>query len=262
MATLNDLLGTVALTRDWPSFVLHRLVGANRNLTTFRLRNGQAIRIHNDQAFVLNEIYRDRVYDVPGVDLAACRNIADLGANVGVFALYASSKSPNAMIHCFEPAAATFAELQGNLRANRVNAVAHQAAISVIRGSARLYHAGTAAEWSLNGGSGGLCEEVDCIDLTSLLNLVEHVPIDFMKVDVEGAELEVMANATDRQLRLIGALSVEWHHSLEKAEPLLRRLRQIGFEAELEVLDGNVRYLKAAQKGVSALGRRGRHPVR
>jgi FkbM family methyltransferase len=242
--------------------VLHRLVGANGNLATFRLRNGQAIRIQKDQAFVLNEIYRDRVYDVPGVDLAACRNIVDLGANVGVFALYASSKSPNAIIHCFEPAAATFAELQGNLKANRVKAVAHHAAISVTRGSARLYHTGTAAEWSLSGGSGGLCEEVDCIDLASVLDLVKYAPIDFMKVDVEGAELEVLEKASDRQLRLIGALSIEWHHSLERAGPLLCRLRQIGFEAALEVLDGNTRYLKAAQKGIAALGGRGRRPSR
>lgn len=249
MAGLQDLLGTVALTRDWPRFVLNRLTGPKAGAHTFRLRNGQVIRMSSDQAFVLNEIYRERVYDIPGVELAGCRTIVDLGANVGVFALYASSQSPNATIHCFEPATATFAELQVNIKANRANAVAYRAAISKACGSARLYHAGTAAEWSLSGGSEGICEEVECIDLARLIDLVERRPIDFMKVDVEGAELDLLENASDRQLRLIGALSVEWHHSSERAQPLLHRLQRVGFRAGLEVLDGNVRYLKAAQEG-------------
>jgi FkbM family methyltransferase len=250
MAILQDILGTVTLTRDWPTFVFNRLIGANGKFTTFRLRNGQVVRIGNDQAFVLNEIYRERVYDVPGVDLAACRTIVDLGANVGVFALYAAAKAPNATIHCFEPATTTFAALQGNIRTNRLNAVAHRAAISTSCGSAQFYHAGTAAEWSLNSGSDVISEEIDCIDLDRLFDLVHHEEIDFLKMDVEGAEIDVLGRAGDEQLRLVGALSVEWHHPMETLVPFLDRLRQIGFDADVQVVDGNVRYLKAKQRSL------------
>ena len=138
MSVLQNLIGTMAFTRDWPHFLLNRVRRPNGETKTFRLRNGQFISIANDQAFVLNEIFRERVYDVPGVDLRSCRTIVDLGANVGVFALYAAANAPNATIHCFEPAAATFAALQQNMNANHLNVVTHALAISTSCGPARF----------------------------------------------------------------------------------------------------------------------------
>jgi FkbM family methyltransferase len=244
---LRDVLGTIALTRDWPHFVRNRLIRPNGDNKTFRLRNGQVISIGGDQAFVLNEIYRERVYDVPGVDLGSCRMIVDLGANVGVFALYAAANAPRATIHCFEPAATTFAVLQNNINANHLNVVAHQLAISTFCGTARLFRAGSAAEWSLKDAADAASEDVQCIDLNRLFELINDDKIDFLKMDVEGAELEVLGNAGDEQLRLIGAVSVEWHHPLEALVPFVDRLRRIGFVADIEVVDRNIRYLKARQ---------------
>jgi FkbM family methyltransferase len=253
MTVLHNLIGTIALTRDWPHFVLNRLRRPNRDSKTFRLRNGQVIRIGSDQAFVLNEIYRERVYDIPGVDLRSCRTIVDLGANVGVFALYAAAAAPNAAIHCFEPAPTTFASLQDNIKGNHLNIAAHELAISTFCGLARFYRAGSAAEWSLNGDPGVVAEEVYCIDLNHLFDLICDEAIDFLKMDVEGAELDVLRSANDEQLQRIGALSVEWHHPLEALAPLVNRLRRIGFDADIAVVDGNVRYLKAKQHDFASL---------
>jgi len=249
MEMVRNVLGTIALTRDWPHFALNRFIQASGQSKTFRLRNGQVISINADQAFVLNEIYRDRIYDVPGVDLSSCRTIVDLGANVGVFALYAAASAQNATIHCFEPATSTFAALLNNIDANHLNVIAHKLAISTFCGSARFCHAGTAAEWSLNNDSGVVSEEVNCIDLNRLFDLIHDEAIDFLKMDVEGAELDVLGSAFDEQLQLIGALSVEWHHPIEPLISLVDRLRRIGFDAQFQVVNGNVRYLKATQHG-------------
>ena len=255
MSVHQNLIGTIAFTRDWPHFLLNRLRRPNGDTKTFRLRNGQFISIANDQTFVLNEIFRERVYDVPGVDLRSCRTIVDLGANVGVFALYAAANAPNATIHCFEPAAATFAALQQNMNANHLNVVTHALAISTSCGPARFYRAGTAVEWSLNSDAGAVCEEVNCIDLDHLFDIVDDDAIDFLKMDVEGVELDVLGSAADEQLRRIGVLSVEWHHSSESLVPLVNRLRQLEFDAGIEVADGNVRYLKAKQHDFASLHR-------
>ena len=56
MSVLQNLIGTIAFTRDWPHFLLNRLRRPNGDTKTFRLRNGQLISIANDQTFVLNEI--------------------------------------------------------------------------------------------------------------------------------------------------------------------------------------------------------------
>jgi len=70
---------------------------------------------------------------------------------------------------------------------------------------------------------------------------------DFSKIDIEGAETEILASATDLQLRRLGAISVEWHYSDEKLTQAERRLRQAGFEAKAEVQQA-LSYLKASRQ--------------
>src|SRR5690242_4980783 len=115
---LRRLLHLVQYNRDWPKYLYHRHTSRDRHPTlSFRLRNQQKILLNWDARFTLNEIYLDHVYDVPGVDLGRCRTILDIGANVGLFALYAASVAPEAVIHSFEPEPATFERLTGNLQA-------------------------------------------------------------------------------------------------------------------------------------------------
>jgi len=74
-------------------------------------------------------------------------------------------------------------------------------------------------------------------------------------MDVEGVELDVLSSAADEQLRRVGVLSVEWHHPSESLVPLVNRLRQLEFDAGIEVADGNIRYLKARQHDFASLHR-------
>lgn len=58
--------------------------------------------------------------------------------------------------------------------------------------------------------------------------------VDLIKMDVEGAELEVLTNLSDEFLRNIGQLTVEFHDFIQKAdEPRIRnvisKLRKSGF---------------------------------
>jgi hypothetical protein len=68
---------------------------------------------------------------------------------------------------------------------------------------------------------------------------------DFVKMDVERAETEILDMCTDDQLRRMGALSIEWHHPVAKAQALTERLTDIGFEAHVQVGPVKARYVKA-----------------
>src|SRR5215472_13807635 len=115
--------------RDWIKYLLRRYIpDPHDQPLQFRLRNGQTVSINSDARFTLNEIYLDRLYDVPGVDFARCVSVLDLGANAGVFALYAASKSPRASVYCFEPSAQNFTILTRNLKDNHVRAIPYQMA--------------------------------------------------------------------------------------------------------------------------------------
>ena len=229
--------------RNWIQYLLGRYRKGGGS-SAFRLRNGQNITIIDDVRFTLNEIYLDRVYDVPGVDFKRCTSVLDLGANMGIFALYIASKNSGAQIHCFEPEATNFKFLQRNLSANNVRASTYPYAVSSSSGIGHLSIKGTSAEYTL-ASAGDAFQEVECVDIDRVFELtgVEH--FDFVKMDIEGAEREILAACTDQQLRRMRAISLEWHHSLQELDDLATRLRAYGFEVQTKIVHGHVAHLRA-----------------
>ncbi len=88
------------------------------------------------------EVYRDRVYDflsqceVDDVDL-----VLDIGANIGVFSLYAASTWPNAAVHAFEPAADSASVLTHNVARNGLDdrITCHRVAVAGGRTTSTLH---------------------------------------------------------------------------------------------------------------------------
>jgi FkbM family methyltransferase len=246
LSSVRRLSGLVNYNRDWMKYLLARYHAAQPGETSrFRLRNGQIVELFADGRFILNEIYLDRVYDVAGADLATCSRVLDLGANTGVFALYATSMAPNAAVYCFEPDPRNFEVLNRNLKLNQVAGQAYPFAVAGRSGSAYL-QAGSSVEHSLSANSAD-GQKIECVDLSRVFELAGVTRFDFAKIDVEGAELEIFDLCPNDILRRIRAMAVEWHHSVEALQALRERLRKIGFEAEITVLPPNIRYLKARQ---------------
>lgn len=129
--------------------------------------------------------------------------VYDVGANIGVFSLFFSRQvGASGQVVAFEPAAANFAKLMRNLRLNRVSNVLPMA---LGLGAA----AATCAAYAI-GGSGGTMTmmqsespdpryvragtmRVEPLDAVA----AEHAlpKPDFIKLDVEGAELDVIEGA-------------------------------------------------------------------
>ncbi|HJZ96102.1 MAG TPA: FkbM family methyltransferase [Candidatus Solibacter sp.] len=230
---------------DWPKYILHHYMPKNGGEPLrFRLRNGQTITLPADALFILNEIYIDRVYEISGIDMTCCGSFLDLGANVGAFALYAASRAPRASVYCFEPSSRNFPLLDDNLKRNAVPGQAFRMAVAGHCGTARLQLDGTSVGRSLVEGSEP-GETVECVDLARALALTGREKVDFAKIDIEGAEMEMFAACSDENLRCLGAISLEWHYSVQKLDELAARLRDIGFDARRHVLEGNIRYLTA-----------------
>jgi len=81
------------------------------------LPNGRKIfEINNHETkFVYNEIFVDRVYESHGLSLEPGSAIFDIGANIGLFALYAAERFPASKLYCFEPAPLCHAALLENV---------------------------------------------------------------------------------------------------------------------------------------------------
>jgi len=227
---------TAEYNRDWFSYFWNAWVSpGDDTLLTFRLRNGQRITMRGTTRCELNGVYVQRVYDVPGVDLASCKQIFDFGSNMGAFALYASWRAPEAAISCFEPASANFAVLQHNLTINKTRAKAYQMAVSTNCEPRHLSLRGGAGEYALKKTCDAY-EEVECVDLGKLFEFTGVEVCDFLKMDIEGEELPILKETPIDHLRRIRAMAMEWHYPKERLAEIQPRLRSAGFKTMIETV--------------------------
>jgi len=155
--------------------------------------------------------------------------ILDCGSNIGVSILYFKRLYPKARIIGFEPDPTVVRVLEENVRVNKLADVQIvQAAIGGSEGSMTFYSDGKYGS-SLahlmpdDIPEGWTAHNVPCVRLRDYLS----GPVDFMKMNIEGAEWEALADSEDR-LRLIHEMVIEYHH----LPGLPRTLHRI-----LEILD-------------------------
>jgi FkbM family methyltransferase len=129
----------------------------------------------------------------------------DVGANIGLYSLGLSALVPQGKVYAFEPSPSTFAHLQSNLEVNGAsNVSAYNLAASDSTGTV-LFHDFSyfsAGAFSSDVGSllssesyGSQAYEAATVTLDEFVADQQLDRVDFVKVDVEGAELLVLAGA-------------------------------------------------------------------
>jgi len=142
--------------------------------------------------------------------------IFDCGANVGLSILYFKIIYPGAQIFAFEPDFETYTKLKTNIEgSNLKNVTLFCEAISGRAGLAYFYGDPNSLNCSLerNRGGSGEKRKVSTIPLSAYVNS----KVDFLKMDIEGAELSVFKELKKRdKLALVNSGVVEYHHHIEK----------------------------------------------
>jgi FkbM family methyltransferase len=162
--------------------------------------------------------------------------VIDGGANIGLFSMYISSIAPGVQIHCFEPAAKTRERLEHNIAANGLqdSIFVHPFALFGYTGKMALKHADSSGDYSFfdrwcNEHQSG--ELVDCITLRQAVDLCGVKGIDLLKLDVEGAELDIIESTDAITWRRIRKVVLEYHDAFRPGcrEGVLTCLRRNGF---------------------------------
>lgn len=139
--------------------------------------------------------------------------ILDCGSNIGMSLLYYKQAYPQARIIGFEPDPVVFRYLQENVQRNNLSDTKLvQAAISGRTGSLEFHSDGKyasylATEKSMTVPAGWRQCEVPCLRLRDYLS----EPVDFLKINIEGAEWETIADSEDR-LQMVREMVIEYHH--------------------------------------------------
>lgn len=141
--------------------------------------------------------------------------VIDCGANVGLSVLYFKLQYPRARVLAFEPSPATCALLRRNVESNQLRDVCvEQAAVGAAAGELLLH---SAAPGSLRASTsparaGGQQSTVEVVPLSAWMD----APVDLLKLDVEGAELDVLSELhRSGALGRVSRIAMEYHHHLD-----------------------------------------------
>src|SRR5262245_53140792 len=227
---LRYLPGAARKIRNWPSFIYHYALGLTPT-KPYRFRNGAQLRIGRAIDHVpIIEIFLNQEYGlVP--DNAV---VLDLGANIGVFSIYATMTARNVQVYAYEPFHVFASLLRENVRLNsQSNAIrCFDAAVGAQSGnrSLSLGRSGFHFPTLLPRTSGELDEETITAQCTTLAQIIDDnqlAQVDLLKIDCEGAEFEILYATPASHLKKIRELRMEYHNmngtadQLEKLEHFL-----------------------------------------
>lgn len=182
---------------------------------------------------ILTTLFKDREYDAPGVDWKNMRTIVDAGANIGISTLYLHIHAPQARIVAVEPEPENLHMLRLNIKENRIPCDVLAAAVWYAEGTMKLGVKASAMSHSLiRDGSGGSSEiEVKTLDMPRILSKLGPDGADLVKMDIEGAEKEVLRHGQG-WVRSVKQFLMECHpgRGLD-ANEAAAVLSEFGFEA-------------------------------
>lgn len=167
-----------------------------------RLSAGFEISGGNDPV-VVSEVFDNNDYHLSR-HVVSGGTVVDLGANIGTFSVLAVLLGAT-QVHAYEPHPDNRACLERNLATNKVagHVVVHAEAVTDRPGQAHLSGAGPSVHLS---GSGVTVETV------GLDQILEPLPsVAFLKLDVEGAEYQIIDAATPALLRRVAMIAGEFH---------------------------------------------------
>jgi len=159
--------------------------------------------------------------------------VLDVGANIGVFALYAARAGAHA-VHAFEPNTAAYEYLQRNVRENGLEQVIRTYRLAVSgRAGDRVNFPVAASVYNriADAGSPGEFEVVETTSLRRILEAGGMASVDLLKLDCEGAEYGILMGEERAPLERVGSIRMEYHEG--RADELVSFLEASRFEVQL-----------------------------
>lgn len=207
---------------------LRAKLSKNRNaLFTVILSDGTPITLHGGNSSInsIPEIFGTRAYHEflslvkPG-DL-----FIDIGANIGIVSLAAAKRG--AIVEAYEPDIRLHKLFHMNT--DQYGTVHLRAeGVAGISGTRKLMGTETGfGGSSLVLGDGHFSQSIQCLGINDILNPLQS--LDFMKMDIEGAEAEVLDAIFVENLKKISNILIEYHEPVATESYVVDKLLEAGF---------------------------------
>jgi FkbM family methyltransferase len=169
--------------------------------------------LHGLKEIFIEEIYRQ--------DLGPEPYIIDCGANIGLSVIYLKEKYPEAKIIAFEPDETNAALLKKNIGSFGFKNVEIRKEAVWIEDTELNF----SSDSSMSSRIDENAKNTIRVKATRLRDLLDR-QVDFLKIDIEGAEYRVMMDIADR-LSMVRNLFLEYHGSFSQAGELTQILQKL-----------------------------------
>jgi len=226
---VENLIKSMIVLKNWPMYFLDRFAKSNVKLETrkgikFKLRKRSA-----DKGIIL-EVFFEKTYAPKGFEIKEGDVVIDIGAHIGVFSLFASLYTKN-KIFSFEPLPENFKLLNENIKLNKKNNIkTFNLAVCGDEKSRYIFYdeSNTGGHSLFKKGSRKI--KIKCIKLENIFKKLKIERCNFLKIDCEGCEYEILTKADKEVFKKIDKIVMETHGIFpNETEKLTEILRSNGF---------------------------------
>jgi len=233
----NELVGLFGLNGTFDYRNIFKHTPYIKNILPFL--NGKS---KEDIQYVLNEIYCLNIYNNDFIFVEDGDLVIDIGFNYGLFSLQALDNKPKKIIG-FEPTPTLVKWFSENINDSRIEL--HEVAVSNKSGFTEFYQ-------NEYGGKSTIYSDINTEEIKEsytvrVINFSEFIEsnninkIDYLKIDCEGGEYDIIESISDEYLKNnIRKIVIEFHHNIDnpKVINLFNKLDRCGFEIKKYYEDG------------------------
>ena len=207
---------------------------------------------YGDVSWGLYRIWGKYEYGIRPKDVKKYRTVIDIGAHVGLFSVFCGMLNPQCKIFCFEIAKDNFEKLEQNIKNCKVkNVIPFCLAVTDKSEVIDYYPGRDCSEFSTTqiSFSNNRKTIVDAglnpvgrgksITLNEVIEENNIDSVDFLKLDCEGAEFEILYATTEKNLKKINKIGGEYHeYEKYTANDLIDHLSKFGNVKKIETVKG------------------------
>ncbi|NOZ81736.1 MAG: FkbM family methyltransferase [Candidatus Micrarchaeota archaeon] len=177
---------------------------------------------------IFNEVYKEKVYDFFGFDKKW--TVVDVGAHVGFFTIKASKLCKKVV--AIEPEISNFEVLLNHIKLNNAkNIIPLNVAAWNENKIKKFYISEYHGTHSLIFG-GKKYRYVPCYTLSTILDSLNIDMVDLVKVDVEGAEVEVIKSISPERVKR-WIISAEHHKPKDELKLVVKELKNLDYDVRI-----------------------------
>lgn len=236
----------------------------------YQLPNGLAVSYlnTNETAFLYKDIFENNAYLKFGIEIPKDACVLDVGANIGMFAMFIKQQNQEATVYSFEPNPIVFEKLQSNINKYEVKGKALNYGLAeadkiaeftfypkfsflsglyaddeenkeMVRSYIRKTEEGSKVEEEvienlLEDRFQSTTMEVNLKTLSSFIASEQLTTIDLLKINVEKSEVDVLKGIEDKHWEIIKNLVFEYHNTENELEQIVTFLETKKFDVIAE----------------------------